>query len=132
MEIPYQQTYSRKPAGSLAHLVLANSSICMLLTCSARGDVTISPDHPELLQQGILAAYAAGRKVGCRSGGCLPDSATGERIHLDLENLTDFEIDARGATFVFQDVNATGVLFYNCDGVLFHDATLILRNPAVQ
>jgi hypothetical protein len=40
-----------------------------------------------------------------------------------------FEIDATGATFIFQDVTATGVLFYNCDSVLFHGATLYYGTP---
>ena len=64
-----------------------------------------------MLQQGILAAYAAGQKsVVIPAGVYLIPSQTNGR-HLDLENMTSFEIDARCATFLFQSVTATGILF---------------------
>jgi hypothetical protein len=34
--------------------------VWFVLAATAVAQVSISPDHPELLQQGILAAYAAG------------------------------------------------------------------------
>jgi hypothetical protein len=103
--------------------------MCFLLTCSASAAVTISPDHPELLQQGILAAYSAGQKSVIIPAGVylIPSQKNG--IHIDLENMTNFEIDATGATFILQDVTATGVLFYNCDSVMFHGATLYYGTP---
>jgi uncharacterized protein (TIGR03437 family) len=109
-------------------LTRAGFGICVLLTCNATAAVAISPDHPEQLQQGILAAYAAGQKsVLIPSGTYLIPATNG--IHLDLENMTNFEIDATGATFIFQDVTATGVLFNYCDNVTFHGATMYYGTP---
>jgi uncharacterized protein (TIGR03437 family) len=110
-------------------LARASSAVCLLLGCRASGAVTISPDHPELLQQGILAAYAAGQKSVMVPAGVYRIPAQANGIHLDLENISNFEIDAIGATFLFQDVTATGVLFYNCDSVLFHGATMYYETP---
>src|ERR1700694_71077 len=83
----------------------------LLLASSARAAATISPDHPELLQQGILAAYAAGQKSVAVPAGVYQVPRQSNGIHLDLENLTNFEIDARGATFVFQDQTGAGIVF---------------------
>jgi uncharacterized protein (TIGR03437 family) len=106
----------------------ATLAVCFLLACSADAAAVISPDHPELLQQGILAAYTAGQKsVMIPAGVYLIPSQKG--VHLELDNLTNFEIDARGATFIFQDVTATGISFYGCDSVLFHGATLYYGTP---
>src|SRR5579871_4684797 len=99
-------------------------SCLLVLVCRPGAAVTISPDHPELLQQGILAAYAAGQKSVAIPAGVYMIPVQTNRRHLDLENLANFEIDAGGATFVFQDVTATGILFNKCDGVNFHGATL--------
>jgi hypothetical protein len=52
-------------------------------------------------------------------------------MHLDLENMSNFEIDATGATFVFQDSTAAGIFFYNCVGVLFHGGTLYFGTPTL-
>ncbi|HEV2448329.1 MAG TPA: hypothetical protein VGS58_20495, partial [Candidatus Sulfopaludibacter sp.] len=91
----------------------------------------ISPTHPELLQQQILAAYAAGQPSVVIPAGVymIPPIGNGNGFHLDLENMNNFEIDARGATFVFQDQTIGGILFYNCTGVLFHGATLYFGTP---
>jgi hypothetical protein len=103
-------------------------AVCLLLASAAAAQITISPDHPELLQQGILDAYAAGQKsVVIPAGIYRVPSANG--IHLDLENLSNFEIDATGATLVFQDVTAAGVYFYNCTAVYFHGATVYYATP---
>ena len=76
-----------------------------------------------------MAAYAAGQKSVVVPAGVylIPPQMNG--IHLDLENITNFEIDATGATFVFQDVTALGMLFYNCTSVMFHGATLYYGTP---
>jgi uncharacterized protein (TIGR03437 family) len=129
MEILAQKRLNRKSSESSARLVCASSIMCFLLACNASATVTISPDHPELLQQGILAAYAAGQKSVVIPAGVylIPPLKNGR--HLDLENMTYFEIDARSATLVFQDVTAMGVLFYKCDSVFFHGATLYYQTP---
>ncbi len=119
------------PSVSLTRLTCANSAMCFLLACSASAQGTISPDHPELLQQGIAAAYAAGQKSVVIPAGVylIPSQMFSSRRHLDLEGMTNFEIDARGATFVFLDVTATGIYFRNCDRVTFHGATLYYGTP---
>jgi len=100
-----------------------------LLTCAVSAGVTISPDHPELLQQAILAAYAAGQSSVVIPPGVYQIPPLGNGFHLDLENMNNFEIDARGATLVFQDQTVGGIYFYNCDSVLFHGATLYYATP---
>ena len=113
----------------LRRFLITASALALLLPCSVPAQSTISPAHPELLQQGILAAYAAGQTSVVIPAGVyqVPVQANGR--HLDLENLSNFEIDATGATFVFQDVTAIGMLFYNCDRVFFHGATLYYGTP---
>ncbi|HEY2012827.1 MAG TPA: right-handed parallel beta-helix repeat-containing protein, partial [Bryobacteraceae bacterium] len=105
--------------------MLSHLSLAFLLTSAASAAVAISPGHPELLQQGILDAYASGQKSVVVPPGLyripLPANAF---THLNLQSLKNFEIDARGATFVFQDVTRNGVYFANCDNVTFHGATL--------
>jgi len=110
-------------------LVLASSTMCILLACRGSAAVTISPEHPELLQQGIMEAYDSGQKSVVVPAGIylIPSQSSGR--HLDLENMSNFEIDARGATFVFQNVTATGIFFYKCDSIAFHGATLYYGTP---
>ena len=134
MENLAQKRPNRKLGESSMSVICAGFtvSIALWLTSSASAAVAISPDHPELLQQQILAAYAAGQKSVVIPAGVyqiprLPNSP----YHLDLENMNNFEIDATGATFVFQDSTTTGILFYNCVGVLFHGATLYYGTPGV-
>ena len=102
--------------------------MCFLFCHTAIAAVAISPDHPELLQQGILAAYTGGQKSVIVPAGVylIPAQSNG---HLFLQNLDNFEIDATGATFVFQDVTTTGLTFLKCDNVLFHGATLYYGTP---
>jgi hypothetical protein len=76
------------------------------------------------LQQGIIAAYAAGQKSVVIPGGIYKIPRLPNGFHLALKNISNFEIDARGATFVFQDPTGSGILFDSCVGVMFHGATL--------
>src|SRR5579859_6581333 len=101
---PALRKSNRKSALILAKTLRASVATCFLLTFTASAAVTISPDHPELLQQGILAAYAAGQKTVVVPAGVYDIPSQTNGIHLDLENLSNFEIDATGATFIFQDV----------------------------
>src|SRR5579864_9241402 len=127
--LPALKKAIRKSHQVFAKIVQASFATCFLMACAANAAVTISPAHPELLQQGIMVAYAAGQKTVVVPAGIymIPSQTNG--IHLDLENLSNFEIDATGATFIFQDVLATGVLFNNCLGVHFHGATLYYGTP---
>src|SRR6185437_2567087 len=43
--------------------------------------------------------------------------------------MSDFDIDATGATFVFQDNSARGMQFVNCLNVSFHGATMYFATP---
>ncbi len=100
----------------------------LLLPITVTAGTTISPGHPELLQQGILDAYNAGQKsVVVPAGVYQVPSVNGK--HLEFDNLNNFEIDARGATFVLEDVTAAGIIFYSCNGVYFHGATVYYATP---
>jgi hypothetical protein len=103
--------------------------LSIFLGCAAGVDASISPDHPELLQQGILAAYAAGQKSVVIPAGVYQVPPQGNGAHLNLSNLIDFEIDARGAILVFQDVTLGAIYFGNCDSVNFHGATMYYGTP---
>jgi hypothetical protein len=109
--------------------VAAGCLLGWLLAGPLRAASAISPDHPELLQQQILAAYAAGQKSVVIPAGVYQVPPLGNGFHLDLENMNNFEIDARGATLVFQDQTVGGIYFYNCVGVYFHGATLYFGTP---
>ena len=58
MEIPAQKASNRKFDESLARRMYVGFAIyvAFLLASSANAAVTISPDRPESVQQGILAA----------------------------------------------------------------------------
>src|SRR5579863_3379145 len=112
-------------------LPVAAAVLSCLSAGAIRAATPISPTHPELLQQQILAAYSAGQSSVVIPTGVymIPSIGSGNGFHLDLENMNNFEIDARGATFVFQDQTIGGILFYGCTGVLFHGATLYFGTP---
>jgi uncharacterized protein (TIGR03437 family) len=129
IRLPVLKKPNRKLRGILAKTIRASLATFFLLTVNASAAVTISPDHPELLQRGILDAYAAGQRTVVVPAGVYQIPSQTNGIHLDLENLSNFEIDATGATFLFQDVLATGVLFNNCLNVYFHGATLYYGTP---
>lgn len=123
---------ARNPSRSraiLAPLACVGLTLSLLAACT-NAAAQISPAHPELLQEGIIDAYNAGQKSVVIPAGIyqIPLPA-GAAYHLDFENMTNFEIDARGATFVFQDQTASGILFQNCDTVWFHGATLYFATP---
>ena len=88
---------------SLMHAGFAVSIAFWLTSSASAAAVTISPDHPELLQQQILAAYAAGQKsVVIPAGVYLIPRLPNSVYHLDLENMNNFEIDATGATLYYE------------------------------
>jgi hypothetical protein len=82
---------------------------CVLIVGSAFGQGVISPSHPELLQSQIVSAYNSGPSSLVRPAGVylIPQVSSGP--HLDLENMTDFEIDAIGASLVFQDQTTSAI-----------------------
>ncbi|RYX83909.1 hypothetical protein EON83_12270 [bacterium] len=88
--------------------------------------IAISPDHPEQLRDGILAAFKAGQKKVVVPAGFykIPSSNTG--ANLEFADLKDFEIDATGATFLMQDNSKGGVYFRGCQNVTLRGA--IIRN----
>jgi len=103
-------------------------ALSLFLASTTNAQVTISPSHPELLQQQISAAYNAGQKSVTVPPGVYRIPVQ-NGFHLYFLNMANFEIDATGATFVFQDQTATGIVFNNCDHVFFHGATLYFATP---
>jgi hypothetical protein len=101
---------------------------CLLLASIANAAVTISPAHPELLQQGIVDAYNGGQKSVVIPAGVYQVPSVSGR-HLEFDGMNNFEIDATGVTLVLQDVTASGINFYNCNGVYFHGATVYYATP---
>jgi hypothetical protein len=100
----------------------------------ARGEgsnaaVRISPEDPASVQVGIDAAYKAGaKKVVIPAGTYRLPQPTG-RYYLRLAEVSDFEIDATGVTFLRTDPTKGGIEFYRCRNVTLRGATLINETP---
>src|SRR3954449_7364660 len=90
----------------------------------ARPGDAISPGNPASVEAGIVAAFRAGRKAIVVPAGVYRIAPGHERWHLEFADLTDFEIDARGATFVWQDRSKGGIHFHQCKNVRLLGATL--------
>lgn len=91
--------------------------------------VQLSLDHPENLREGILTASKEGRKKIVIPPGVykIPLSDTG--ANLEFAGLSDFEIDATGATLLFQDNTKTSIYFRNCQNVAVRGLTV--RNAVI-
>ncbi|HEY2016070.1 MAG TPA: hypothetical protein VGH38_21355, partial [Bryobacteraceae bacterium] len=111
-----------------ALLVNLLPALCLFLAPQLRADA-ISTRHPELLQQQIVAAYKAGQKSVVVPAGTYKIPVLTNGYHLDFEKMSNFEINATGAVFIFQEVRAGGIYFANCDNVYFHGATLYYATP---
>jgi len=96
----------------------------------------ITPSDPESVQRVIDAAYKAGAKkikvppgvyrLSCPRGETLPKGAA---YHLSFHGLTDFEIDATGATFVAATRDVPSAEFVNCTNVTLIGATFVHEVP---
>ena len=91
--------------------------------------MSISTDHPELLQQKILDAYKAGQQKIAIPPGVYRIPASNQGSNLEFKDLKNFEIDASGATFLMEDNSKTGVYFGNCRNVTLRGATV--RNATI-
>jgi hypothetical protein len=87
-------------------------------------DVTISPSSPSSLEAGIMAAYRSGRKSVVVPAGIYRIAPGHERWHLEFSGLSDLEIDARGATFLWQDRARGGIHFHGCKNLRLKGAIL--------
>jgi len=109
-------------------VLLASSTRCLdlrpLHAQQTAMPIALSPEHPEQLREGILAAFKAGlHKIVVRAGVYqIPPSNAG--ANLEFADLKDFEIDATGATFLMLDNSKGGVSFRNCQNVTLRDATI--------
>lgn len=85
-----------------------------------------APIDSAFLQEEILEAYRKGqRKVIVPKGTYrIPPADQSKTHHLVFDNLTDFEIDARGATFIMEDPRKGAILFQNCNNVTLRGATI--------
>jgi hypothetical protein len=89
-----------------------------------RRDVSITPRDPASVGAGIQAAYRAGRKSIVVPAGVYRIAPAHERWHMEVSELSNFEIDARGATFLWQDRTKGGIHFHRCKDVRLRGATL--------
>ena len=86
----------------------------------------ISPEHPETLRDGILAAFRARQKKVVVPPGAYKIPASNTGANLEFADLKDFEIDATGCVFLMLDNTKGGVVFRNCQNVTLRGA--VIRN----
>ncbi len=116
---------------SLGAVLLLSGATPLISRALAQGKppMTISTQHPELLQQRIMDAYKAGQKKIVIPAGVYRISESKQGSNLEFRDLKNFEIDATGATFLMEDNSKTGVYFGNCQNVTFRGATV--RNATI-
>lgn len=82
------------------------------------------------LQRQIEIAYAKGdRKMVIKPALYRLVCPKTQSFHLSFWNMKDFEIDATGSTFIFEDKDKCGIRFQNCRNVRLKGATLIREIP---
>ncbi|HEY8966831.1 MAG TPA: hypothetical protein VIM58_10330 [Candidatus Methylacidiphilales bacterium] len=92
-------------------------------------EIPIDPARPESLQAGIEAAASRGLPKVVVPPGIYRLPAKDD-WHLVFRDLHDFEIDARGATFVLDDPYAKGIGFFGCRNVTLRGARVTRSHPA--
>ena len=122
MKFPFRQL-------GAALLLLGFASPTSRIPAQADAPMTISTEHPELLQQTIMDAYQAGQPKIVIAPGVYRIAANNQGANLEFRDLQNFEIDATGATFSMEDNSKTGVYFGNCENVTFRGATV--RNATI-
>jgi len=95
----------------------------------ATGTPQLTPDHPELLQRAILEAYKAGAHRITVPPGTYRITPPANGPHLQIADLSDFEIDARGVYLIFSDQTRGGIEFRNCRNVRFRGAQIAHQVP---
>ncbi len=86
--------------------------------------LSISPEHPELLRDGILAAFKAGQKKVIVPPGLYKIPSSNSGANLEFADLKNFEIDATDCVFSMLDNSKGGVVFRSCQNVIFRGATI--------
>lgn len=82
------------------------------------------------LRSTILDAYGRGdRSVRLTPGIYRLTPANGETWHMVLSDLTDFEIDGSGCTFIMEGRNQNGIRFQNCRNVTLKGVTFNREVP---
>ncbi|MDR3636058.1 MAG: right-handed parallel beta-helix repeat-containing protein [Isosphaeraceae bacterium] len=80
--------------------------------------------EPASVPAAIRVAYGAGKKKVVIPPGVYRFQPTNDHGHLAFSDLADFEIDASGATFVWQGQTEEGLRFAKCRNVKLRGATL--------
>ena len=87
------------------------------------GPAAIGPQHPESLQDAILAAARSGKRTITIPPGTYRLQPRG-RWHLRFSDLSDTVIDALGVTFLLEGRTAGGIEFAHCKNVTLRGATI--------
>ncbi len=102
-------------------------TLCSLFTEHSASQA--SSDRSESVQNLIDQAVHDGKKRVVIPAGTYRIAPPAEGPHLRFENLSDFEIDASGATFVFTGLTRGGIEFRNCRNVTFRGAAIRYEVP---
>lgn len=105
-------------------------SISIIGTVRAADSVIkITPQDPASFQKGIEEAYKSGLKKVVIPAGIyrLPKQERGS--YVTFNNMSDFEIDARGVTLLRSDPNIGCLVFNNCHNVTLRGAVLLNETP---
>ncbi|HEY3329624.1 MAG TPA: right-handed parallel beta-helix repeat-containing protein [Capsulimonadaceae bacterium] len=115
---------------SLYRSLMAVSGILLAFVgpSALAAQVEISPSNPASIQDAINSAVADGvHKLTIPKGVYRMTPTNG--FHLRLMNVHDLSIDATGATLMYADTRANGILLEGCDNVVFRGATLQYEKP---
>jgi hypothetical protein len=114
----------RRMANPAGRIMLVLPLLSIALAGRAPIAVRISPADPGALQGRIMEAYrAAARKVTI-SPGIYRIRTGGGGTPLALRDMSDFEIDARGAVFVFTEPSKGAIRFDNCRRVTLRGVSI--------
>jgi hypothetical protein len=91
--------------------------------------VPISPSSPSSVQKGIQAAIDAGCKGVVVPAGTYALPVLAGNWHLGFSNVKDFEIYAKGVSFMLTDATKGGIQFWNCTNVSLIGALFQHVNP---
>src|ERR1700686_1020469 len=91
--------------------------LILALAQAATGQIQISPDHPEAIQQAVDAAARSGQRRLTIPPGIYRVHPPPTGPHLRFEGIADLTIDATGVDLIFTDQTRGGIEFRNCRNV---------------
>jgi len=129
--LPFQPSHGCDRPRRVVGIALCAAGVLLaaLGRTSAAETIRISPDDPASVERGIAAAMKAGEKKVVIPAGTYRLPQPAGRYYLRFAEVSDFEIDARGVTFLRADPTKGGIEFFRCRNVTLRGLTLINETP---